>query len=207
MKFFEIIFILLLMIPVALLMRLLVSKLSAEMPKQVKKPHDSDEVSVRALRNKSKKKKAAKKRKESLKPQPPAEKKPEETDFIPRKPVQKRRSEKVSFSEIYGDDRPKKKRESETGRRITPRKPMVTGPVREYPKPPEKKDIAEPAKPKKSGLFSRKTVLLNTEEIRSKIATSGKTQSRSETEPTKRQKRKQRERSRKRKMNRSKKER
>ena len=56
MKFFEIIFILLLMIPVALLMRFLISRLSAETPKQVRKPHDNDEVSVRAMRNKSKKK-------------------------------------------------------------------------------------------------------------------------------------------------------
>ena len=226
MKIFEIIFIILLMIPVAILMRFLISRLSAETPKQVRKPHDNDEVSVRALRHKSKKKKVAKKKKEEPEPQEPAEEKIIENDFVPRTPVQQRRSERVPFSEIYGDERPARNTEPQKGRRISPRKPMTATPVQQPPRR-ETPPVREPArrevpaageaarakqespareKPKRSGLFTKKTVLLNAEEIKNRIADTGKKQPRSETEPSKRQKRKQRERSRKRKQKKSKRE-
>ena len=226
MKFFEIIFILLLMIPVALLMRFLISRLSAETPKQVRKPHDNDEVSVRAMRNKSKKKKAAKKKKEDNKPQEPVEEKVIEPDFVPRTPVQHRRSERVPFDEIYGDEKPRNQSEQKSGRRISPRRPMTAEAPhahqtarREYPvrqETPSHKRQEAPAqvkqetppqeKAKRSGLFSKKTVLLDPVEIRSRITDQGRKASRSETEPTKRQKRKQRERSRKRKQRKNKRE-
>lgn len=226
MKIFEIIFILLLMIPVAVLMRFLVSRLSAETPKQVRRPHDNDEVSVRALRHKSKRKKAEKKKKKEPEPPEPAEEKIIETDFVPRTPEQQRRSERVPFSEIYGDEHSARKSEPPKGRRISPRKPMTAAPVQQPPRreaPPVrqqpqrevpaarepgrvKQEPPQREKPKRSGLFSKKTVLLNAEEIRSRIADTGKKQPRSETEPSKRQKRKQRARSRKRKQNKSKRE-
>ena len=215
MKVFEIIFILLLMIPVALLMRFLISRLSAQKPKQVRKPSDAQEVSVRALRSRRQKKKADEIKKEKRKKKeepPPQEPKPAAPNigFVPRTPVQQRRSERVPFSEVNREPEKTSKDRSGTGRRITPRQRMTIvqtpqAPTKSAPAPAAESKPAPAAetKPKPKGLFSRKTVVLNTEEIKSKIQEQGKKQPRSEQKPTRRQKRRQRERSRKRRLSRT----
>ena len=123
MKVFEIIFILLLLIPVALLMRYFITRLSAETPKQVYTKREireggpapvawlrrrNQELDEEAYRGRKKKKK----RKRDI-PEEPAEQGTEpaataaalvrDPDFVPRERAQIRRSERVPFSQVHHD--------------------------------------------------------------------------------------------------------
>lgn len=266
MKFFEIIFILLLMIPVAVLMRFLIANLSSEKPKQVG-TGTVEEVSVKALRKKRRRKKDAKRQREEAAAAAAAvEQKPQvmpDPDFTPRAPVRQRRSDRVPFAEVLDNPRAKSSAR-DAGRRISPRRPMTEGSkpggrlyteIREVPRPQRGADAkaglrevpkaqasvrdrassgsrdkaGDKAQDKPgsrsfspSGLFSRKTVVLNQEEIREKTReaerearrsaartaetrTGGSnTGDRSDKGLSKREKRKSREGSRKRKINRAK---
>ena len=123
MKVFEIIFILLLLIPVALLMRYFITRLSAETPKQVYTKREireggpapvawlrrrNQELDEEAYRGRKKKKR----RKRDI-PEEPAEQGIDpaaaaaapvrDPDFVPRERAQIRRSERVPFSQVHHD--------------------------------------------------------------------------------------------------------
>lgn len=210
MKVFEIIFILLLMIPVALLMRFLISRLSAEKPKQVRRPSDAQEVSVRALRSRRHKKKADPiKREKQKKTEEPNKKESlrpatRNMDFVPRSPVQQKRSQRVPFAEMKREPEITDKGRAGAGRKITPRQGMTIVRGSNSPDPAAgSKTVATDSKTRQKGLFSRKTVLLRTEGLKAKDQEQGARNSRSKDKPAKRQNRRRRERARKRRSSRA----
>lgn len=130
MKIFEILFILLLLIPIALLMRFLVSKLSKETPKQRGGAHgaDEDKPSIRAwLARKNQEMEEDEEFDEEIPPMKAAEParstagygqdrssyagRPQEssdrsTSYAERSRTQLKRTERIPFSEIYGYEQP-----------------------------------------------------------------------------------------------------
>ena len=232
MKLFEIIFILLLLLPIALLMRYFISKLSAQTPKQSrvsaayeKKPsirewwynrkakkqpvsgeaeedelesagtaaagrsyeeHRGSDTSARKSARRKRKAKARKHNKEAEQqpePQRPAD------GFVPRSPNEIKRTERVPFTEIYGDDYMKEVRRRQSG----------GGNVNRSVSRRETVYLRNESSPQESTATAKERLEERRADARKKV-------SRSETEPTKRQKRNNRRRARQRELNRKNKE-
>lgn len=105
MKVFEIIFILLLMLPLALLMRYFVTKLSRETPKQrrSRSAADDQKPSIREWLNRKNREldeyEEEPEEPEYIAPRPAAESRP----YPHRTPMELKRTERIPFSEMYGD--------------------------------------------------------------------------------------------------------
>ena len=98
MTVFEIIFILLLLIPVALLMRFFVSSLSRETPQQRRTRNDRSQPYIAEWR--ARKRKEREEEEAAAMEQERAARKREQ-DFVPRAPASMKRTERIPFTQIY----------------------------------------------------------------------------------------------------------
>ena len=231
MKVFEIIFILLLLIPVALLMRYFITRLSAETPKQVYTRHETREggpAPVAWLRRRNQEldeeayrgRKKKKRRKRDI-PEEPAEQGTEaaaapvrDPDFVPRERAQIRRSERVPFSQVHHDGSAQRQPQRPPQRQAQRPEKTSQRTAHKEEKPAAQWPPKKPAQRLVDRSTQRITVhpeegdnLLSAEERlqqrrEAANASAKKKQPRSEQSPSKRQKRNNRKRARKRELNR-----